>query len=500
MGVVKRQGIKHSIVTFTGILLGMVNVFFVYTYALTKTELGLIRFLVDTSLLVAPFLTLGVRSAGIRFFPRFRDRENEKNGFLLLLLTAVFLGTLLFFLIIFFFRGNIIDYYGSRDDSALFINYLPYCLILVPALAFSDFLVHYISNFQRITVPAIINDLFIKITLPSLVLAYFSDYLSLSQLINGLTGAYVIVVFSLLFYLWRLGGLNLKPNFKAYDKKTLKEIGDYSAFALLGSLGFILATRIDMFMVGSLIDLETAGVYTIAMFVSTVVGVPMKSIYAIYAPVVADAWSKNDLQKIKADYQTTSLNLTILGALILTGIWASIDFFFLLIPNGVDYIAGKYVVLLLGITKLVDMSTSLNTHIIAYSKLYRFNLYISLVLAFLNIVFNLIFIPKYGLIGVAIATLASGFVFNMSKVIFVKLKFDMQPFSPKVLFLSLLAGICYYATILLPNLENPLFNIILNSVLIAVLFVGTTYFCKISNEFNKIINESLQKGKQLFGR
>ena len=496
MGVIKRQGIKHSIVTFGGILIGMINVLFIYTFALTKTELGLIRFLIDTSMLLVPFVTLGITSASIRYFPKFRNKAKGHNGFLFYLLGIVCLGIILFWIFSWIFKAPILNYYGQQEDAILFLQFLPYLLLLVPAMAFADLLFHYISNFQRITVSAIINDLFVKIALPSIVLAYFWQLLDLSQLVNSLVAIYIFVALVLVIYLWKLGQFFIRPQFDFYKKDLVKDISQFAAFGLLGNIGAILATRIDTFMVSSMIDLGATGVYTIALFVATVVGVPMKSAYTIYGPVVAKAWSEQNLSKIANDYKSTSLNLVIIGVLILIGIWASVDYFFEIIPNGTTYIEGKYVILLLGLAKLVDMSTSLNTHIIAYSKFYKFNLYISLVLAVLNIGLNILLIPIFGLIGVAMATLFSGIVFNIGKVIFVQWKFKMQPFSKNMLGVLGIAGIAYGITLTLPETGNAFINILINSATIILIYLPAIFYFNLSDDLTKIKQEMLIKVKQ----
>ena len=69
MGVIKRQGLKRSIVRYIGVLIGMVSMFFIYP--LSGEMIGEIRFIVNTAGLLAPFLLLGVNNLTIRFFPRF---------------------------------------------------------------------------------------------------------------------------------------------------------------------------------------------------------------------------------------------------------------------------------------------------------------------------------------------------------------------------------------------------------------------------------------------
>jgi len=98
----------------------------------------------------------------------------------------------------------------------------------------------------------------------------------------------------------------------------------------------------------------------------------------------------------------------------------------------------KTTVALLLIAKLLNLAASTNNEIINYSKFYRANLVFLLILAFINIVLNIYLIPKYGISGAAFATLASFIIFNLLKLIFIKVKFGFLPFSKNTLKLLLL--------------------------------------------------------------
>lgn len=486
MGVIRRQGIKHSIVTFTGVFLGMINVLFVYTYALTKTELGLIRYLISAATLIVPFISLGITSVAIRFFPNFKNEHNGHNGFLFFLLIIPLLGYFLFLVFIYFLKDNILSYFGNQEDAVLYIAYVPYIILLVLGIAYSYLLVNYCSNFKLIVVPSILNDLFLKVALPILSLSYFFDYISFNTLINFFVSAFLFIPIALLCYLWYLGELYIKPRFKFFKKPLVKEIGNYASYRFFGVIGTVAATQIDIYMVGTLIDLGSAGIYTIALFISTVVAVPMKSLFSISAPIIAESWLANNIAKIDEIYKKTSINLLIFGVLFLTGIWSSIDYIFDILPNGEDYRPGKYVVLILGLAKLVDMTGGVNTHIIAYSKLYRFDLYLSLTLAGLNILFNLLFIPKFGIVGAALATLTSMFIFNLVKFLFVLIKFKIQPFAWSM-FWTLLLGVGLFGlTILIPDTIYPLLNIFINSIVISIIFIGVIFYFNVSEDITNL--------------
>ncbi len=495
MGVILRQGFKHSIVTTIATIIGMLNVLFIYTYVLTKEELGLYRYLVSIAQLIAPFLLLGFGQVSVRFFSTFEQKKEKNNGFLFFLLIVPLIAFILFVIACLFFKDKILASYVDHPDAQVLYKYLPLVPFLILALMISGLLTKYTANFKRIVVPEIFSNLWLKIAIPILAIAYFFEYIIFYDFIIYTVIAHLLSSTALALYLGWLGKLNLRPNFNLFKPKLLKEIRYYAAYALMGGMGTLIATRIDTYMVGTLIDMEETGVYSIALFIATVIGIPSKSIFRITTPIIAQLWHDNNLPNINKLYRKTALNLLVVGLLLLIGIWASIDLLFEVIPNGDGYKAGKYVVLLLGLAKIIGMVTGLSSSVIMYSYLYRFNFYMSLILAVLNIVFNLIFIPLYGIVGVALATLSSIFIFNLLKYLFVLVKFKMQPFSWQMMGVLALALIAYLSTFLIPKSGIAFLDIIINSICITLIYVPGILYFNFSEDLTLLKQTILKKGR-----
>ena len=59
----------------------------------------------------------------------------------------------------------------------------------------------------------------------------------------------------------------------------------------------MIVTRVDMLMIGSILDLEQVAFYTVAFFIGNAIKVPGKSIVAISIPLVAKSWEKKDYKQ-----------------------------------------------------------------------------------------------------------------------------------------------------------------------------------------------------------
>ena len=497
MGVIKRQGIKQSIIRYLGIAIGFLSTLFVYPLVLE--EIGLVRFLQNTAWLLVPFALLGSHNIAIRFFPMFRDSKAGHNGFLPLMLLWGLGGFLLTSLILYLSYDQVVLQFS--DKPSLYQDYLPYTLVFAFFIVFSQLLTNYISNFQRIVVPALFNELFIKLALPALILGYYFGWISLDEVIWYFLAAYLLVLVALLIYLYFLGEGHFFSPIKPISQTIRKELSSFALYNILGSWGYILANRIDIFMLGLLLpgagSLKSIGIYSINFFVSEVIDAPRKALFNITSPIVAQAFKEDDLTKVQDLYQRSALNQLAIGWLFFLGIWANLDDLFALMPNGDEVALGKYVVLFLGLGKIFDMATGINGIIIQHSPYYRFNLVAVAIMAVVNIGNNWWMIPAYDILGASIATLVSIFLFNLIKLGYIYQKMKMHPFNWQTMGILLAGLLIYGSSLLLPSVGESILAILLDmifrSIWIGGSYVAAIYYFGLSEDINDLIRDSLQK-------
>ncbi|MCB0653391.1 MAG: polysaccharide biosynthesis C-terminal domain-containing protein [Saprospiraceae bacterium] len=490
MGVIARQSFKDSLVRYAGVGIGAISTLFIFPLALK--EIGLIRFLISTALLFMPFASFSTTNLGIRFFPSFRDKERNNNGFLGLLIAFSTLSFLLFTLVVFLFKGAILKVYSGKED--LFLNHLFYFLPICFLLIQINVLTSYTSNFQRIVVPTIANDFLHKITLPILILLFYFQHLSIIELIWGVILTHVANLLILVAYLAYLGEFSLKLDFKYLNRQLISQMSNYGFFSLLGSLGGIFATQIDVFMVGSLLDTELTGTFSILLFVASTISVPKRAMDGVTSPLVAQAWKSKDLNKIDDLYKKTSTNLFLVGSFLLALIWFNFPDLTHITPNGEKLLAGQYVILLIGGGLIVDMITSINGFIINFSPFYKFGFYSIIILGILNIVLNFLLIPVLGINGAALATFLSLIIYNAFKVGYVKIKFGLSPFTSKIPVIIMGVAIMSLIGMISPVLNNPFLSIGLRSTLMVLFFGIYTLSLAISPDLNDFVINKLPKG------
>ena len=74
MGIVIKQSIKNTIITFVGFGIGAINVMYMYPVFLGKEYLGLTNYIFSAANILYPILSFGIQNTLIKFF-----NENEIN-------------------------------------------------------------------------------------------------------------------------------------------------------------------------------------------------------------------------------------------------------------------------------------------------------------------------------------------------------------------------------------------------------------------------------------
>ncbi|MDX5437582.1 MAG: hypothetical protein LPK03_10330, partial [Pontibacter sp.] len=113
----QREGIWNTTISYAGILIGYVNTILLFPNYLDEAEVGLTRLLLSISVMYAQFSALGFVNMSVRYFPYFRDKDRQHNGFLFLLLSVPLLGFILTTALFLLFKPAVVGYY--IDNSPL---------------------------------------------------------------------------------------------------------------------------------------------------------------------------------------------------------------------------------------------------------------------------------------------------------------------------------------------------------------------------------------------
>ncbi len=494
MGVIKQQAIGYSIVNYLGVAIGSISTIFLYPH--DNQAYGLFRFLLDGANLLQPFAMLGAWYVGARMFPFFKNETNGNNGLWSLMTGLVLLGSLLMALS-FNYLQPILFPLDTKKDSLIFARYLWTIVPLFTLYAYFVLSRQYASNFFKVIFPSFLDQL-IKISFPIIFILYLCKIINLDGLVIGVFIHFFIVTLLAIGYLSRINALSWTlPKVDFLTKKEWKSVAGFALYGAIGSGSSMLALRLDTVMISTLMgNLDDTGRFGIASLIGSNIAVPLAAITAIAGPIISKAWADNNILEIKQLYQKSSENLLLIGLFLFGGVVLCIHDLFALMPakNG-DFSDEILVVYIVGLKSVIDMATGSNDLIIGYSKQYNFNLVAIIIMAILNVLGNLYFIPKFGIVGAAISTFLSSAIFNLTKFIFIKIKFGLMPYtfnSVKILIINILLTVfCYW----IPSFGHPILNILIHGGVFTLLVGGAALYFNVSEDITFVKQQILRRIK-----
>ncbi len=498
MGIVIRQSLKASIVTYLGTAIGTFNVIFLYNQFLSQSEVGLIAgALVSIPLIFASFTQLGIPHIAVRFFPHFDDPSNEHRGFFSFLLISPLVGWGLFTLGYVALRGTVNAIYAT--NSPLLPQYFYYIIPLTGSFLYMSVLESYARVHLRIVVPAIIRELYLRVANACLILGFGLGYLNFDQLVQGITLSYLIAVIALLLYIKQLKRFYTRLDFTFLRQPIFKEMVAYGGWVILAGASFTLIQHVEKIMLPAYAGgLGTTAIFDINSRMGLMIAIPRNVIAAISTPLLAQAWKRNDTSQIEDIYKKSSLNLLLVGCFLFLLIWCNLDFIYQIIPRHEVYEAGRWVVLMVGISKIIDMGTGLNSEILINSKYYRYDLLFYVILAVGIVVGNLIFIPLYSYNGAALASLIALAGYNAIKYFFLWAKMGLQPFEWKTALIILLSLGIWYIVSWIPVIGGSVWvawilNLAIRSAAVGFLFLLAGWAFNLSPDLTELIKSKLSK-------
>lgn len=472
-------------------MLGFVSTILLFPHILESDQYGLTRLLMSLALVCAQFSHLGIKNVVIRYYPYFQQSDTSRQSLLTLTIVISMAGFGLFLALYFVFDHILVNYY--TDKSTLFAKYSTYLPPLVLFILFFETLNSYVRALKDSVTGSFVNEVLVRTLIIILLIVFDFRAISFTQFMILFVLIYGIQPFYLLIYLYKRSELSFASPFRSSSRRLLKGMSAYGLYSLLGGVTALLVGNIDIIMLSAMTDLTSTAVYAIAFYVGSVIAIPQRSIGKIATPILATFLKEKKYQDIGLLYEKTSLNQIIAGSLLLLGIWANMHNLMDLLPP--EYQGSKWVIIIIGFAKLFDMATGINGGIILNSSLYRFDLYTNILLVLLAIGTNYLLIPIYGIVGAAVATAGSVLIYNLVKLLFVWVKFSLQPFRWSALSVLIIAGGCLALSFQIPYMLNFFIDLTVRSLIITVIFFSLILAFNLSSDVTQLFRSSLRKAK-----
>jgi len=475
MGIVLKQSLYNTIITYVGFGIGAINTLFLYTNLLTDEYFGLVTVILSAAAVLMPILAFGVPNALVRYFSSFTD-SNEQNGFLILMLCLPVAMILPLWGICYLAYESIGNFLAQ--ENPIVKDYVWYVFAIAFALSYFEIFYAWSKVHLKSIFGNFMKEVFVRAGTLILLILIYLKLITVDFFLMALVALSLLRTLIMKIYAYRIR----MPQFKFKWPENTKNILGYSSFIILGASVAVVLLEIDKVMLNQFLKIENVAYYGVAVYIAMVIIVPSRSMHQITYPLTAKLMNKADMVGLKNLYQKSSLTLFIAAGLLFLLIVCNVDQLFLLMPE--NYRGGFRVIFIIGLIKIYDSVLGNVNSILYNSKYYKSILVMGILLAICTILFNLWLIPKYGIEGAAIASFMAFFLYNTIKLYYVKLKFNMMPFTKdtvKVSLLILCLGLFFYYL----NLSfHPLVNIFVKGGFMVLLYFSLLHYFKISDDIS----------------
>jgi O-antigen/teichoic acid export membrane protein len=448
--------------------------------------------MLDIGATLSVFCTLGTLPVIYKFYPFYNHYLGPKKKelpFITLIINLIGFGILL--IIGWQQKDFIIRKLGKSPSLAQYFNYVyPYAFFLLifywlEAFAWGLRKGVY-SNFLRETLIRILTTL--------LIIAFGLKYIDLTVFLTLFSLLYVIPSLLLLINLIQSKQFSFKSlQISSVTRRLKGKMFSFALFVFAGQFFNLLARTNDTFLIVGLRGLNDAAIFAIATYVSAILEIPQRSLNSISIPVLATSWKNKDFANIKHIYHKSVSNLLAIGLLLFGLIWLNTDN----LVNFLNWVsnkeAGGYdaiskLIFILGLAKLIDLATGVNSQIIGTSNFWKFDFFTNLFYILLSLPLNYYLIKNYNLEGLAYSNLIALCLYNSIRFLFLYKKFKLQPYTYKHgLFLVLSIGLILLVH-QIPSVNNIVANIFLQSSVFGISFYLLVSWMNPAPEALEIVN------------
>ena len=496
MSSIRRQSIFSTLIIYAGFLVGLLNIYLFTKQGLfTKEEFGLYNVFIAIALLMAAVANLGTPYFIYKFFPYYQQHlPAKKNDQLTIALVIAGAGFLILLAAGHWMEPLVIRKFSGNAPSL--VKYYQWIYPLGAGLLLFNVLEAWAWQQRMSTGSNFLKEGVWRLFTFLLILAFMAGWIHKYDLfIKVFSFSYPFIAIVLLWWLAANKKFSLTQKISPVSKRLAKPIVGYTSFTYAGTLIFTLAQVFDSILIASVLEnaMVQVAIYSFSQNMAAIIQAPQRGIVAASMAPLSKAWKEKDLSTIGRIYQRSSINQLLfafaLFGLILLNFTDAIATFRL----ESAYINGLTVFFLLGLTRLVDMGTGVNSQIIVTSPGWRFEFYSGIILLLSMLPLSYLLTKEYGIVGTAVAQLIAIVLYNMIRILFLFVKFRLQPFSRNTVKTVLLA-ICSVLLVRFLFIEQSGWvSLFARSTLFIVLYITGVWTMRLSPDLEPVWKSLLKR-------
>jgi O-antigen/teichoic acid export membrane protein len=388
MTTIRRQSIFSLLFIYAGFLIGAFNVLYLFPRYFSAPEFGLTRLLLELSLLLSTLCTMGMVPVSIKFFPFHRQYlSNKKNDLLFVTLGVTLTGIALMLITLPMLKPYIIRKFGYR--SPLFVEYFDLLYPLTIGMTLFSLFEGYAWIIRKTVVSNFLKEFLFRFMSTLLIAAWIGGMIKgFDTFANLFSLSYLPPLFLLAFYVLSSKQVPFNPGISPVTRRLGSKMAGFGfAFFASSTLNALAKTNDSIILASqSSQGLTDTAVFNIATYLITLMEVPQRSLTSAATPQIAIAWKDRNMSRLQRIYQKTALNLLIIGMALISLIWLNINALVAIL--GPTYAPITSLILILGLAKIIDMGTGMNSQILMLSKHWKIDLFSNMFFVVVSLVLN----------------------------------------------------------------------------------------------------------------
>ena len=486
MGIVLNQSLKNTIITYIGFGIGGINTIYFYPVFLGATYYALANYILSSANVIMPLFAIGMQNTLVKFYSQYETNE-ERSRFLSFTVLFPLVVIIPIFLIGFYYFDEIVFFLSKKNIIVKkYIWLIPFIGL---CMAYFEIFYAWLRVHMHSVFGNFIKEVGLRLFSFFLIVSVYYNWITVEGFVYATAFVYFLALLVTMFYAFHIQ----KPVFQFTIPDNVKDVLVYTFYIILsGSVANLLLDG-DKMILNQYMNIENIAYYSVATYIALVISVPSRAMHQIVYPITAKLMHENKHDEMNILYKKTSINLQVVGGFVMLGIFVNINKLYELVPD--EYAGGILVVFMIGLSKYFDLILGNNNAIIFNTKYYRAVLFLGVLLVLLTIILNMIFIPIYGIIGSAFATLLSITLYSLAKLLFVVKRLDLYPFTKQTLYSLALTFVLFLAFYFWDFPFYPIISILFKSVLMTIAYVYLNYKFVISIEINQVMDKIYGKFK-----
>lgn len=424
---------------------------------------------------------IGLNEGVLRYVALYNSQDNrEKAKAIYLLSLYIVLGVSVILSLVIGWQSNFIAGLFHVPKASHLIRIF---LLSMPLVAISKILLSVFQSLKEVKKMAYLQGFILPISMIiiffilhvfgrdtiSLFLAYFSSYLLVCSL------AYKMI--NKLFD-------NIQPNYMGLDYQKVLQFSLPLAFVGILSL---VNGQIDILILGWLRKTSEVSIYVVAFKLSLICVAFLGAFNYIFSPIIVELHNQKELIRLEEIFKVLTRWLLIL----------SLPVYFVLVTSpgailvmfGKSYVYGALPLIILCSGQLVNMGTGSVGPILTMTGKSVVALVNTILFIIMNVIFDLYWVPGYGVLGAALSYAISISVINLVKLMQVYFFFRIHPYSNRLIFpiigISIAFAFNYFLRISMPP---SIINMLIYSIIGLIFYAIIVFYFAIKEEDVKIFN------------